>query len=40
MLDKIAKNNKIMAVVSILTLVILAYEFIYKPYKEKKAAEA
>ena len=33
MLDKIFKNNKIMAMVSIATLVIVAYVLVYKPWK-------
>lgn len=33
MLDKIAKSNKIMALVSIATLAIVAYVLVYKPYK-------
>ena len=36
MLDKIAKSNKIMALVSILTLAIVAYVLVYKPWKAKK----
>lgn len=33
MLDKIAKSNKIMALVSIATLAIVAYVLVYKPWK-------
>lgn len=33
MLDKIAKSNKIMALVSIATLVIVAWVLVYKPWK-------
>lgn len=40
MLDKIAKSNKIMALVSILTLAIVAWVLVYKPYKAKKQNEA
>lgn len=40
MLDKIFKNNKIMAMVSIATLAIVAYVLVYKPWKEKKELEA
>lgn len=36
MLDKIAKSNKIMALVSILTLAIVAWVLVYKPYTAKK----
>ena len=36
MLDKIAKNNKIMAIVSVATLAIVAYVLVYKPWKAKK----
>lgn len=36
MLDKIAKSNKIMALVSILTLSIVAWVLVYKPYKAKQ----
>lgn len=36
MLDKIAKSNKIMALVSILTLAIVAWVLVYKPYKSKQ----
>ena len=36
MLDKIARNNKIMALVSIATLAIVAFVLVYKPYKAKK----
>ncbi len=41
MLDKIAKSNKIMALVSIATLVIVAFVLVYKPWKanKDKAAE-
>ena len=38
MLDKIAKSNKIMALVSIVTLAIVAFVLVYKPYKAKKDA--
>lgn len=40
MLDKIAKSNKIMALVSIATLVIVAFVLVYKPYKAKEYAAA
>lgn len=33
MLDKIAKSNKVMALVSIATLAIVAYVLVYKPWK-------
>ncbi len=33
MLDRIAKSNKIMAMVSIATLVIVAVVLVYKPWK-------
>ena len=36
MLDKIAKSNKIMALVALVTLAIVAYELVYKPWKAKK----
>ena len=36
MIDKIVKNNKIMALVSIATLAIVAYVLVYKPWKAKK----
>lgn len=36
MLDKIAKSNKIMALVAIATLAIVAYVLVYKPWKAKK----
>ena len=39
MLDKISKNNKIMAIVSIATLAIVAYVLVYKPWKAAKTAE-
>lgn len=38
MLDKIAKSNKIMALVSIVTLAIVAYVLVYKPWKANKQA--
>lgn len=38
MLDKIAKSNKIMALVSIATLAIVAYVLVYKPWKANKNA--
>lgn len=36
MLDKIAKSNKIMALVSIATLAIVAFVLVYKPWKAKQ----
>lgn len=36
MWEKIAKNNSIMAAVSIVTLAIVAYVLVYKPWKAKK----
>ena len=36
MLDKIAKSNKIMALVSIATLAIVAYVLVYKSWKAKQ----
>lgn len=33
LLDKIAKSNKIMALVSIATLAIVAWVLVYKPWK-------
>ena len=36
MWDKIAKSNKIMALVSIATLVIVAVVLVYKPWKASK----
>lgn len=36
MLDKIAKSNKVMAIVSIATLAIVAYVLVYKPWKANK----
>lgn len=36
MLDKIAKSNKIMAMVSIATLAIVAYVLVYKPWKANR----
>ena len=36
MLDKIAKSNKIMALVAIATLAIVAYVVVYKPWKAQK----
>ena len=36
MLDKIAKSNKIMALVALATLAIVAYVLVYKPWKAKK----
>ena len=38
--DKIVKDNRIMALVSIATLAIVAYGLVYKPYKDSKAVEA
>lgn len=38
MLDKIAKSNKIMALVAIATLVIVAYVLVWKPWKANKEA--
>lgn len=38
MIDKIAKNNKIMALVTIATLAIVSYALVYKPWKAKKDA--
>lgn len=40
MLDKIAKSNKIMALVSIATLVIVAIALVYKPWKAKQEQAA
>lgn len=40
MWEKIAKNNNIMAAVSIATLAIVAWVLVYKPYKAKKQNEA
>lgn len=40
MLDKIAKSNKIMALVAIATLAIVAYVLVYKPWKAKQEAAA
>ena len=40
MLDKIAKSNKIMALVAIATLVIVAYVLVYKPWKAEHTAVA
>lgn len=39
MLDKIAKSNKIMALVSIATLAIVAYALVYVPYKRKTSEQ-
>ena len=36
MLDKIAKSNKIMALVALATLAIVAYVLVYKPLKAQK----
>lgn len=36
LLDKIAKSNKIMALVSIATLAIVAYVLVYQPWKAKQ----
>ena len=36
MLDRIIKSNKFMAMVSIATLVIVAYMLVYKPWKANK----
>lgn len=36
MLDKIAKSNKIMALVALATLAIVAYVLVYKPWKARK----
>lgn len=36
MWEKIAKNNNIMAAVSIATLVIVAIALVYKPWKAKQ----
>ena len=36
MWEKIAKNNNIVAAVSIATLVIVAIALVYKPWKAKK----
>lgn len=33
MLEKIAKSNKIMAVIAIATLAIVAYVLVYKPWR-------
>ena len=40
MLDKIAKSNKIMALVALATLAIVAYVLVYKPWKAEKDAAA
>lgn len=40
MLDKIAKSNKVMALVSIATLAIVAYVLVYKPWKAEKDLQA
>lgn len=37
-MDKIFKSDKIMGMVAIATLVIVAYQFVYKPWKEKQSA--
>ena len=39
MWEKIAKNNNIMAAVSIATLAIVAYVLIYKPWKANHQVE-
>lgn len=39
MLDKIAKSNKIMALVSILTLALVAWVLVYKPWKAKQQTQ-
>lgn len=39
MLDRIAKSNKIMALVSIATLAIVAYVLVYKPWKANQASK-
>lgn len=39
MFDKIAKNNKIMAIVSIATLAVVTYVLVYKPWKANQAAK-
>lgn len=39
MLDKIAKSNKIMALVAIATLAIVAYVLVYKPWQAKQTQE-
>ena len=36
MLDRIAKSNKIMALVAIATLAIVAYVLVYQPWKAKQ----
>lgn len=38
--DKIVKNNTIMGLVAIATLVIVAYVLVYQPWKAKKDLEA
>lgn len=40
MIDRITKNSKVMGLVSILTLIIVAYVFVYKPWKEKQQLAA
>ena len=40
MWEKIAKNNSIMAAVSIATLAIVAYALVYQPWKAKKEGQA
>lgn len=40
MIDKIAKNNKIMALISVATLAIVAFALIYKPWKQQKGNSA
>ena len=37
-MDKIFKSDKIMGLVAIATLAIVAYQFVYKPWKEKQPA--
>ena len=39
MIDKIVKNNKIMGLVSILTLAIVAYVLVYQPWKAKQTVQ-
>lgn len=40
MLEKIAKSNKIMALVALATLAIVAYVLVYKPWKAKQEQAA
>lgn len=38
-LEKIGKSNKIMALVAIVTLAIVAYVLVYKPWQAKQTQE-